>query len=800
MTNNIKNPLNIDNILTYEETLECKNFYILANNSNEIINSAIYYYMIDEKLYDEISKNIILIKAPIELLKNKIHLSKAKIVKNYVIDKFNKYNYILNENKNIILLILNISVYNIHTYLAQFEKKNTIINFNKKILLNIYFSNKINYLKDILELTESNYWIENYYNINLTKKFIESQTKQSILHFKNNIADNNYMDKINRSNLKNNVNLEIINYKINNNNIISKSDILKILILLPEKEQFMLICNLLISKNYAYLILNNYDLLIKYKYIFKKYAQLFRYLIGYAWSIFYFEELTKKSFINKNDTFIFDINTASELPIYPFIFKYPKLNPYMTLYVNDNTLKTDENIGGVCNFTSKGITNLETFLKNFNIFCTGQLDNNLFENVEFKNDKIAIGGSVICACIQKYHPLLELFKNEITEEEKLRRYFNEYYVNSDIDIMIQTNDNFDFMKKVYNLYNQIIINICKFNIYAEPSLIKLISIKKIYLYINYLDIIKVITNNTDLIKLYITDNTLINDQEQQIKYIKNNLNNEKIISLFNDVLNNEINNYNNKYSTEIKNNYPEFFDFKSDTTNIIIKYNDDKTKKYESKILISYKYKISSPFLDHPLEIFRISYDDFFSTVHKFHLACVRAYYNGENLYLTPSCITAHLTLTNIDYNYFSGLAEPYEIINKYRMRGFGIYLNEYDKTQLLNYSKNKIYWNNLYDITNYNNINGVLNLNHKIFQPRIYNIESYYESIPINIENGYNIISKKIDYTHKDYFDEINKIYILQYNDLNNIYQKLFTISYDGSILPIKKWIIEASYDFLLY
>jgi hypothetical protein len=803
LSNNIKNPLIINQTITEEDIKDVFNIYILANNSNTIINSAIYYYIINSELYDEISKNIILIKAPKELLKNKIHMSKANIVPKYIIERFNKSNYILDENKNIILMILNVSKENIYIYMSQYEKKNTLINFNKKLLLNNYFLNKKRYLKDILILNESNYWVENFYNVNLTSKFNNLEIKKSLkFRYDLNNTNENYIEELNTQIIEN----EIINFKINYNNTYNKKNILELLSILCEnsKEEFMIICYLLISKNYSNLILNNYELLIKYKDIFKKYAQLFRYLIGYAWSNFYFEECTKKSFITKNDKFIFDINTASELPIFPFSINNPKLNPYMTIYVNDNVLNSDNNIGGVINFVSEGIANLPTFLKNLNIFCTGNENNNLFENINFKDNKIAIGGSVICACIQKYNPLIKLFNKELIEEDKIKRYYNEYYANSDIDIMFQTNDNFDFMKKVIKVYNQIIINICKFNSYAEPNHIKLYSIKILYIFVDYNDITKIIKDNYDKLLTYITDINNINllDKTSKIfNYIKVNLNKEDIIKLFDNLINEEIIKYLNNNSSQIINEYPDFFDFSNLTK--IIKFNEndfEKSRNYESKIIINYKYKIKSPFIDHDIEMFKIAYDDFFATVHKFHLPCVRAYYDGDNVYLTPSCITAHLTLMNIDYSYFSGLAEPYEIINKYRMRGFGTYLNENEKNKLLNYSKNNVFWNNLYDITNYNDNYGILNLNYKIFQPRLYNVEYYHDKQIVDLDKGYNINQNiKTEYTIKEYFEEINKINKISNNDIIiNIFNKLYTIGNDGSILPIKKWVIEASYDLL--
>ena len=156
---------------------------------------------------------------------------------------------------------------------------------------------------------------------------------------------------------------------------------------------------------------------------------------------------------------------------------------------------------------------------------------------------------------------------------------------------------------------------------------------------------------------------------------------------------------------EIKQLYPDYFlkveeyDFKlyiyvtnskKDITSDIKKDITDNTKKEEKpelEIKINYKYTISTPHLNHSIEIFMNKTDDHMSLVSQFHLPCVRAFYNGENVYMTPSCVSAHMTLMNIDYKYFAGSKDPIEIINKNRMRGFGTWLNETEIKNLIKYS-----------------------------------------------------------------------------------------------------------------
>jgi hypothetical protein len=223
-------------------------------------------------------------------------------------------------------------------------------------------------------------------------------------------------------------------------------------------------------------------------------------------------------------------------------------------------------------------------------------------------------------------------------------------------------------------------------------------------------------------------------------------------------------------------------------------------------ISVNFKYKIRSPHLDYPMELFMVKYNDFFATVQTFHLPCVRSYYDGENVYLTPSCISAHLTYMNLDYKYFAGTSNPIEILNKYRMRGFGIWLNETEKKILVKYSEQNQFWNNLYNFNKNNSSSiesnmGCLEFNHKIYQPRLYNADSYYQEIPVDITQGYFNIPADIPkiVTKNDLYSEIDN----RCNNKNNfamtsIINNLVTINAKGFIEPVEKWIIEATWNIM--
>ena len=211
--------------------------------------------------------------------------------------------------------------------------------------------------------------------------------------------------------------------------------------------------------------------------------------------------------------------------------------------------------------------------------------------------------------------------------------------------------------------------------------------------------------------------------------------------------------------------YNVLFDILSmDQINIYIKdfYELDDNME-QNKILIyeniKFKYKITG--IKRNFEFFQIKYENFFSTVHKFHLPCVRAYYDGTDVFMLPSCIGACMTLTNIEYKYFAGSKDPIEVINKYRQRGFTTILNDKERIKMIKYSHDVEKWKDLYEIHGLNKrdtdrIFRPLDINSKLFRTaKMYekinlffnktNCMMYNSVLTIN-ENGYIIpLDRKI-------------------------------------------------------
>ena len=193
MTELISNPLvtgkqiSCDNIEKIYD--EYYNIYILSYTNIEPIDESIYHHEIDRNLFNNISNNLILIKAPIQLIKNYTHFTKTYILSKHILDRYNIYNYKL-EEKNLVLSIFNISTENIKLYLSQFEQSNTLIDIYKILSINKYFNvdNNMSILKilqkNILNLNESSYWTK-YFNCsaNLSSSFLNRRL--NYYNFKN---------------------------------------------------------------------------------------------------------------------------------------------------------------------------------------------------------------------------------------------------------------------------------------------------------------------------------------------------------------------------------------------------------------------------------------------------------------------------------------------------------------------------------------------------------------------------------------------------------------------------------------
>jgi hypothetical protein len=141
------------------------------------------------------------------------------------------------------------------------------------------------------------------------------------------------------------------------------------------------------------------------------------------------------------------------------------------------------------------------------------------------------------------------------------------------------------------------------------------------------------------------------------------------------------------------------------------------------KICEGIKFKISSTKLRKPIELFRCKTNDFFGVVGKFHLPCVRGYNTGNKVYLMPTDITAMMTGINLDYRYFVGVKNQFDILNKYDTRGFGTILSSQELEDMINYNLNSKIDGGLYTLKSKSKEDlekafGGKELTHQIYRP----------------------------------------------------------------------------------
>jgi hypothetical protein len=804
-----------------------KDVYLLVKKNNNAINPKFYNMMITKELFEEVSKNLMLYKVSVKCLKNKNHFANCIMLSNEQLVCYNVFNYTL-DVKNIVLPIFNVEYMNLIKYFEQYESSNTLKNIYSTKVLNNYFNmttnfKSSNYICNMIANMEETSWWTNNYNcmFNSSKKFKERMFSTQFNYLSNkNLAqvikkitekkkssemdtkEENYIEDIDietkSPEIKAPTKMKQIMEKFNVDKYItssefSKDDIYQLFLTLDKKEQFMLYAYLMISPKYCHLVTSNGMVMKLMQETEMKFAHMFRYIKSYAFIELYKKECIRTTTSSHNtlshtDECVFKINDANMLLVYPFNYNQPKMNPYMPILVSDSLLKPSENFIGIPDYginkdiSLHGITSLDKFKTLMNIFTTSNAQTNLFDNIDFKKLECCITGGIMSACLQEKHPLLSRFKNHTGNINDIyKAYFNEYYCTSDIDVMFKVKDNFIFIDNVTEFYNMIVLNLCKFNPSdVDPQFIKLKLNKIGYVFVSekYIDSMK---------------------SEYTPLYIKENINEENIKMLFKSEYMKLAQEYIDKLPADTKDKYPDVYNIDVDFKVYV---NKDKTSNVDISLSMTYKYKIESPYLNHKLELFPIKQDDFMNVVSSFHLPCVRGYYDGNDVYMTTSCVIAHMTLMNIDYKYFTGTKDSYDIILKYALRGgWGLWMNQSEKSMTTEYCKNVPFWNNLYSIfpetpteTAMNAIFGPKSLNHKLFRPRFYNMDDYASYEYVELADRYN----NAEVPNIDINTNIDILITNKFKTSNNIidYSKFISINKDGYVVPVKKYVIEMTWE----
>ena len=441
-----------------------------------------------------------------------------------------------------------------------------------------------------------------------------------------------------------------------------------------------------------------------------------------------------------------------------------------------------------------GVCDSIEFKKRLNIFVNGVNEENILKYIDWNN--CAIVGSAIAACGMKYNPLIDLCKlgnnaNVITDNDYKNYYFH-YYMDSDVDLLIKNREMVGedgFLGVVDTLINKLNTNGYNTKITSiktgciiiseELISIELENIQKIFNNTNIsISSVKKMINDIKL-KEYLYNKYYVDYKNEQQNIIEElNKKNSIIYTQYLDkipisnlriiILNYDIE------ETKIKKlNYEKYIFLKD------INKNTTEKNKLVCKLTESIRFKVCIPDV-RELEIFKSKRDNFMSTISLFHLNCVKGYWNGKTVKCLPSYITSMMLQLSLNYNYFSSIRNPVDIINKYKSRGFGIILNNQEKSYLRYHNmKSDNKWSHIYN--NAKDMFGPKSSNDKVFK---------YSKIVHNFPD---------DCYQNVNHDTINKLNaclnLIKRDENSNNFLKLKAINDDGSICPIDRNIYKTAY-----
>ena len=735
--------------------IDVTNAYMHFTKVNIIcpIKSTEHYYIdnhISKERNNIIKSNMIVHTINgLSILTNKFFASNIKILTKKQILEFNNVGQSFNEN-NLTVYILSINYFDLKNFLDIFEQKKTMEDLHKIVIMNEYFKLDKNHYKLNTEMVNllsnldgSNFWKLPYntnynYDYIFNNRIVEQFNKKStnISDYGNIIVPFN--KKITIANLEKNGKKLFRNVKPSEFSYENINALFEYFMQNENNSQkltrlnYQLVENLLINPKLTHLVINNPFILDKLSIT----TQKFKKLISYSWINLYRTELLLGNTIKENNVIIFDIDTASKLPNYSIDYNL-KSNPYFPLLVSDRSINIHKNVLGIPINNNTNIATMGQFQRQMNIFASGKPYINIFENIDLVSKNIVICGSIIPACAIVNHPNLDFFDNNALpfnedEERKdaiLRRFYAEYYAKSDIDIQINNPNHYEFCKIANDLFNELLLNFCRFFRDAEPDLFRLKETKSIGLFITH---------------KYLEDNGFDKNKIDQLKIFIKQQDNENIFNMlklelskvYNDIIEDEcskLSDLDKKYSDNFLPNFKLKFEELKEN-NINVEFNtrivDNVFTDGEIKMYVNTKYIVSSPFLNHDLEIFRNKSFNPLELIANYHLNCVRGWFTGKTVKLLPSCVTALKTFVNIDFKYFAGKRSPFQIINKYLMRGFTTILNKKELKDYDNFTKNDPFWSKLVDMNKNKNgktcLSGFLTSTSNIFKPRQFCPENF--------------------------------------------------------------------------
>lgn len=691
--------------------------------------------------------------------------------------------------------------------------------FNELIIMSRYY--QVNpekyYLKKKLsnELDKINKYWENSYNckFNLNNNFFSRKFNSMNVNLVENInlsaeinantnlnESNNYLEEIIKTNKW--FDMSIKKYSMAKNVLLTNDEITEIYNYIPtEYFQYKFIGNMICSRTYCHLILNNYSLMKIISPLINKYKIVFKYLIGYGWLSLKSEEYFMFNNVKDDSRIVFDIDTANLLPIFPFCFDDINQNPYSMVLMDNELIDLNNNCMGMNQIENYeryyGVCDSREFEKRLNIFVNGSNVKGVLDYIDWSC--CAITGSAMTCCGMKLNPLMELCKNhdgnELTDEDILR-YFNYYYSDSDIDMLCNKIFYYDFIMVVTEFLNKIRLNYA--NIQVGNIHTSSILMSKEFIQNNLLEIRELLSNemidvewiekNIGMreLKKYFYDKYYLCWKNEQKQYFAT----KTVLTDANDEL---IKEFTKPISEEEFKLFVLNYELEKLVENDNEKYFYSNENKVIAKLTSSIRFKIDIPSVK-TFEIFKSRDENFFSIISKFHLGLVRAYWNGQTVKCLPSYISAMMLQMATDYKYFASVRNPIEIINKYRSRGFGIILNDWEKMHMIKFNSNiitssngknsnenwvRMYNINIQDKQSVKNIFGAKIASDEIFKPA-----KYFSNLP---DSAYKNVELKFLKTFDECFNTL-----LNQNDKLNIILNLKTIDSNGDVIPLDKNIID--------
>ena len=674
------------------------NNYGLYNISN-ILCKKLLYNKLHNKFKKELKKEDI--KTNFKLLDNELE----------ELEKLEDYKLIT------IIPMLELNQNQVKIYLKLFENESEQLDKYSEMLSMIIYNQllpeKLTIKRELNNILEkiSNYW-EDSYNLNYenNKRFLFRKFK-CILG--DNQADVDYLREINYKHSESNI--KIVNekkYYINSTSNFTNSDVLLIYNNIPSDYlKYMFVCNLLSARTHSHLILNNKDLLEILQPMFEKYKIVFKYLIGYGWLSLKLQENNKK-FIKDDDVYVLDIDTANKLPIYPFTYEDINQNPYACILIDKENLDLKNNCLGLNMMKDYkkyyGVCDSIEFKRRLNIFINSVNHDGILQYIDW--DNCVITGSAMTACAMKYNPLIDLCKlnnqnSNILTDADLNNFFFHYYSDSDVDIVVKSRNMF-IENSYLDIVDKLNINLNDNNYNTEVTCVRNGAIMMSNEFIEYeLDNIRKILENPNItvnsfkrsfnlenikIKEYFYNKYYIGFKDEHIKVVdslgkSNNIIYKKYLEKCTpEELRIHILNYQMDEVDQKKLDFEKYIYLDNIIKDDINK--DTNNKKLVCIVSDNIRYQLKM-YNARTLEIFKGRGENHFSTISRFHMDFVRAFWNGKTVKCLPSFITSMMLQLSTDYKYFASLRSPIDIINKYRSRGFGIILNKAEKSDMSSYN-----------------------------------------------------------------------------------------------------------------